>query len=368
MKTRYAKFAKTKHKGCVLMTQCNHTTNQRTFKHLSAIQRGKLFQMVQEKKYTQTQMAQMLGVNQSTISRELKRGRVQQRNTNLEYYTVYLPDYAQIRYQQNRQKCRIARGLEKYDPLFWKELTFELKKKPKERLYSVDTFIAYFKKKHPLRKVPCTKTVYRMIEQGWTEIKSIDLPMKVRLRPRKTERVKPYGRNKKIFGRSIDERPVEVLKRLEMGHWELDVVEGKKGKRKACLLTLLERSSRFLIVRKIANKDSQTVVKTLRPLIKKLREEKRIESITTDNGSEFALLPKLESYGIEVYYAHAYHSWEKGSNERHNRMLREIYPKGTDFNEVKESEIQRSVSVINQRPRQILDYSTPIEKYNMKGK
>ena len=61
------------------MTQCNHTTNQRTFKHLSAIQRGKLFQMVQEKKYTQTQMAQMLGVNQSTISRELKRGRVQQK-------------------------------------------------------------------------------------------------------------------------------------------------------------------------------------------------------------------------------------------------------------------------------------------------
>ena len=154
------------------MTQCNHTTNQRTFKHLSAIQRGKLFQMVQEKKYTQSQMAQMLGVNQSTISRELKRGRVQQRNTNWEYYTVYLPDYAQIRYQQNRQKCRIAPGLEKYDPLFWKELTFELKKKPKDRLYSVDTFIAFFKKKHPLRKVPCTKTVYRMIEQGWTEIKS----------------------------------------------------------------------------------------------------------------------------------------------------------------------------------------------------
>ena len=198
-----------------------------------------------------------------------------------------------------------------------------------------------------------------MIEQGWTEIKSIDLPMKVRLRPRKRAPVKPYGRNKKIFGRSIDERPEEVLKRLEMGHWELDIVEGKKGKKKACLLTFLERSSRFLIVRKIANKDSQTVVKTLRPLIKTLREEKKIESITTDNGSEFALLPKLESYGIHIYYAHAYHSWEKGSNERHNRMLREIYPKGTDFDEVKESDIQKSVSLINQRPRRILNYLSP---------
>lgn len=95
-----------------------------------------------------------------------------------------------------------------------------------------------------------------MIEQGLTEIESINLPMKVRLRPRKTESVKPYGRNKKIFERGIDERAEEVLKRQEMGHWELDVVEGKKGKKKACLLTLLERSGRFLIVRKIANKDS----------------------------------------------------------------------------------------------------------------
>ncbi len=73
--------------------------------------------------------------------------------------------------------------------------------------------------------------------------------------------MKPYGRNKKIFGRSIDERPVEVLKRLEMGHWELDIVEGKKGKKKACLLTFLERSSRFLIVRKIANKNHPNLKK-----------------------------------------------------------------------------------------------------------
>lgn len=128
------------------MTPCNHTTSQRTFKYLSAIQRGKLFQMVQEKKYTQTQMAQMLGVNQSTISRELKRGQVQQRNTSWEYHTVYLPDYAQIRCQQHRQKCRIAPDIEKYDSLFWKELTFELNKKAKDRWYSVDTFIAFFNK------------------------------------------------------------------------------------------------------------------------------------------------------------------------------------------------------------------------------
>lgn len=70
------------------MTQRNHITNQRTFKHLCTIQRGKLFQMVQEKKYTQTQMAAMLGVNQLTISRELKRGQVQQINTYLEYYSI----------------------------------------------------------------------------------------------------------------------------------------------------------------------------------------------------------------------------------------------------------------------------------------
>lgn len=336
----------------------NSTTKKRSFKHLSAIQRGMLAQMIKEGSYTQIEMAKELGVSQSTISREIKRGTVEQLNTLLETYIIYAPDYAEIKYQQNRERCRISPGIEKYDLEFWKEITKEIKKDPKKRIHSIDTFVKKYKEEHPEKKIPCTKTVYNLIDKNLTEIKNIDLPMKVRMRKRNPS--KPKGYNKKVLGRSISERPESVLNRQEFGHYELDLVESIKRDSTA-IMTLVERKTRHIIALKIENKEANTINKALKPIIQKLIKDKKIISITTDKGSEFSRLSELEKEGIDIYFTHAYSAWEKGTNERANRMIREAYPKGTVFKNIKDSEIQEIVDNINKKPRRILHYKSSQE-------
>lgn len=182
--------------------------------------------------------------------------------------------------------------------------------------------------------------------------------MKVRMRKRNPS--KPKGYNKRILGRSIQERPKKVLNRQEFGHYELDIVESVKRDSTA-IMTLVERKSRKLIARKIDNKKSDTINKTLKPIIQQLIEDEKIISITTDNGLEFSKLSELEEEGINIYFTHAYSAWEKGTNERINRMIREIYPKGTTLKDIDNLEIQRVVENINNKPRKILNYQSSQE-------
>ena len=122
------------------MASIHSTTKERNFHHLSPIQRGQIYQLCKEKRLTQAQIAKEAGVHQSTISRELRRGEVQQMNTDRVYFTTYAPDFSALQYKKNRKKCRISPGIAKYDLEFFKELSYEIKKKPKERIYSIAPF------------------------------------------------------------------------------------------------------------------------------------------------------------------------------------------------------------------------------------
>lgn len=343
------------------MTKDNFTTKKREYKHLSDVQRGKLEEMARLGTYTQKEMGLRLGVNQSTISRELRRGRTRQMDYKHQYYDCYTGDSGARVYKENRLHSK-SKGIEKYSARFFDELVAALKVKKIERIFSVDTFVHFYKKNHPAERVPCTRTVYKIIDSGDLTLRNIDLPMKTRMRPRKLTPSKPKGKNTKNLGRSIEQRPEEVLTRESFGHWELDLVIGKKTKGEPVIITMVERKTRTLLTKKVWSKSAEAIQKHVLQMIQK-QGTSQFESITTDNGPEFSSLSLLESTleAIQIFFAHAYASWEKGSNERHNRILREFLPKGHSFRNLTYNQLSKITNAINLRPRKILNYDSPTE-------
>lgn len=170
-------------------------------------------------------------------------------------------------------------------------------------------------------------------------------------------------------GESIEQRPEEIDEREEFGHWEGDTVYSGKGKRKTtrALLTLTERKTRKEIIIAIPNRKAETVVKALDALERKLgarRFRAIFKSITFDNGTEFAA-EELERSCVnkrlprtKVYFCHPYSSWERGTNENTNGMIRRRFPKGTNFAAVTNAQIAQAENWINNYPRKILGYKS----------
>ena len=171
-------------------------------------------------------------------------------------------------------------------------------------------------------------------------------------------------------GESIEQRPEEIDEREEFGHWEGDTVYSGKGKRKTtrALLTLTERKTRKEIIIAIPNRKAETVVKALDALERKLgarRFRAIFKSTTFDNGTEFAAAEELERSCVnkrlprtKVYFCHPYSSWERGTNENTNGMIRRRFPKGTNFAAVTNAQIAQAENWINNYPRKILGYKS----------
>lgn len=198
--------------------------------------------------------------------------------------------------------------------------------------------------------------------------------------PRTTDQLKKKHKYKKVkknksasrapAGESIEQRPEEIDEREEFGHWEGDTVYSGKGKRKTtrALLTLTERKTRKEIIIAIPNRKAETVVKALDALERKLgarRFRAIFKSITFDNGTEFAAAEELERSCVnkrlprtKVYFCHPYSSWERGTNENTNGMIRRRFPKGTNFAAVTNAQIAQAENWINNYPRKILGYKS----------
>jgi len=179
---------------------------------------------------------------------------------------------------------------------------------------------------------------------------------KTRRRPSKKRR----GTGSKIINQvSIDNRPKHIDLRNEIGHWEGDLIIGKNHK--SAIGTIVERKSRYTIIIKLKSKKSDEVAKMfskklnqLNPLFKK--------TMTYDNGIEMAKHEKItQKTGIKIYFAHPYSSWERGTNENTNGLIRRYFPKGTDFNKIDEKKLMKIQEKLNNRPRKIIGYKTPKE-------
>ena len=198
-----------------------------------------------------------------------------------------------------------------------------------------------------------TSTIYYWINKGFFGLKRSVLNYARKRKKKEKEEVKRV----RILGKTIEERLKEINNREEVGHYEIDTVILRKEKGQ-CLLTLTDRKSRYEIIRLIKDKTVKSVNKALKEVLK----EYEIKSITENNGLEFARLYEVFDYE-NIYYAHPYSSYERGSNENHNRLIRRFLPKGT-----KNTTQQRVAFIedwINNYPKKLFNYKTPFEVFSI---
>jgi IS30 family transposase len=207
-----------------------------------------------------------------------------------------------------------------------------------------------------------TSTIYRWIRRDKARGAGLwQCTRRLSRRYRKGYRV--VDRRGRLMGkRSIDERPLRVQRRLEFGHWEGDTVMGRDGRH--CILTLVERKTLKVRIRKLPARQAVEVNKVLHQELG-LKGDLVIKSLTLDNGTEFHGYAQLEQkHDTKFYFARPYHSWERGTNENTNGLIRQYLPKGTCFKDLTQRQCDKIEEALNNRPRRKLGFATPDEAYD----
>jgi len=339
-------------RGSFIMAHPQNTIQNRKFKHLSAFERGEIAALHREG-LSNRAIGRRLGRAHQTISNELERGTTNQLKTGRKSYSAYFPETGQAVYEQNRKNCGAKSKL--LVAIEFIDLACEM---ILDKGWSPDAVVGFSKQQAYWKDKPMvsTKTLYNYIDQSKLSVRNIDLPMKTKLNT-KTKRVRKHRR---VLGKSIAERPLEIEDREEFGHWEIDTVEGKKSDDNA-LLTLVERKTRNYFAIKIDDQDHDSVDYAIKKLQYSFGElfPQVFKTITSDNGSEFSNLSTSLEGITDVYFARPYASYERGSNERHNGLLRRYLPKGKAISDFSRCAIKRMYQILNNLPRKILNYQQP---------
>lgn len=306
---------------------------------------------------TLVQISDLLGIKYNTLYKEVKKGTVKQLDSLLREHYVYKADYAQLIY--DRSTANRGRNLKIGSDY---ELVAYIEDMVKNKHYSPEGLLLYARNNGIRFKTSiCPKTIYNYFDMKlFLNAEVADLPVKKKASEHKKRKSTVALNNRK--GTSIEKRPAEIRERKIYGHWEMDTVVGGQGIGKACLLVLSERMTREEIIIKIKNKKTSSVVHALNMLERKLGSRKfreKFKTITCDNGCEF-----MDAKGIEksrytkgnrttLYYCHPYSSYERGTNENINRMIRRFFPKGINFDTVTQKEVTMVQDWINNYPRKI---------------
>lgn len=330
------------------MAHNQYTTNRRKFKHLTIENRAQI-EILLLQGLPKQHIAKAVGISRSTLYNELKRGTVQQVDTNLRTYSRYFAHTGQHVYQARRIHSRPPLKLGNAHAF----LSFAERKIRKEG-WAPDAVCGWARKYGHFDEMVCTKTLYNYIDQCLLKIRNIDLPLRVK---RQTKRQR-NRKNRRLLGLSIEQRPEKIETREEFGHWEMDTIVGTRNSC-AVLLSLDERQTRKRHIIKIASRTADAVGEGIRRLKETYGEQFSVvfRSVTCDNGSEFASLPQ-QLPDIPVYYAHPYSAYERGTNEKQNSLVRRFFPKGKSFDGVSEEAIQRVEEWINHLPRKLFHYAS----------
>src|SRR5690625_857734 len=340
-------------RGSFIMAHTENTIQNRKNKHLSPCERGEIAALHKEG-HSNREIARRLDRAHQTIANELKRGTTTQLKTGRKPYTAYFPETGQAVYEQNRKNCGAKSKL-----LVAMEFIDYACAKILDQDWSPDAVVGFARRQTSWKDKPIvsTKTLYNYIDQSKLSVRNIDLPMKTKLST-KTKRIRKHRR---VLGKSIAERPAEVEDRVEFGHWEIDTVEGQKSDDNA-LLTIIERKSRFYYAVKIDDQDHDSVDYAINKLQHSFGDlfPQVFKTITSDNGSEFSNLSSCLESITDVYFARPYASYERGSNEKHNGLLRRYIPKGKAISDYSRHAIKRIYQTLNNLPRKILNYQQPV--------
>lgn len=344
------------------MSQYNNTLELRKYKHLSERERYKIEILLKER-LKPIEIAQRMGKGIRTIEREIARGKIRLLNYDLTYREEYCADAGQRIYEENARNKGPGLKIGKDH-----KLVKYIENKIIKEKYSPDAVIGKIKESGlEFETEICTKTLYNYIDRGdvFLNLTNKDLPVKREGKKRDYKKIKIPHKNLK--GTSIEERPAEVESRKEYGHWEMDCVVGKREGSGAVLLVLSERSRREEIIIKMPGKTQESVVASLDRLERKYGKEfkEKFKTITVDNGSEFLDYKGIEQSikdkdkkRVNLYYAHPYSSWERGTNENINKLIRRFIPKGTDISKISKARIKYIENWINNYPRRVFGYKS----------
>lgn len=206
----------------------------------------------------------------------------------------------------------------------------------------------------------CATTIYGYIQQDKAAGGTLHQHLRHR-KPYKKRTRSPDARGQIIGRISIDDRPAIVDKKERLGDWEADTVIGKGHK--GVLVTLADRVSKKTLIAAVPSKHAEVVTAAIIRLL--LPEKAHLETITFDNGKEFAYHAQIEeALKVDNYFAHPYHSWERGLNENHNGLIRQYLPKGMALDQVTDEDIELIQNKLNNRPMKLLGYKTPNEVYD----
>jgi len=321
------------------------------YKHLSIEEREFIQRSLWEKRSIRS-IANNLERSASSISREVHK------NLPPKHF-LYTPRVAHERAQKKRKsRGRIERL--KNDTVR-EYVVFHLKKR-----WSPEQIAG--KIEQDLHEVISYEAIYQYIyaqihRHGYGYLKPGKEDLRPYLRRKKKRRTKKGSRRcQRIFkprGTSIEERPPIVATRSRIGDWEGDTVESRDHK--PGINTLVERKTGLLLMSKLAARTSQATTNVVMSRFNKLPKKAK-QTLTLDNGSENQGYKTIEkNTGMKCYYANPYHSWERGTNENTNGLIRDYFPKKTDFTTIPDEEIGFVEHELNTRPRKRLNYLTPLE-------
>jgi len=284
--------------------------------------------------------------DKSTIARELKR------NSSPEYH-CYLAHRASQR--ANERKHRAVHRERLRDPLVRAYVLAKLKED-----WSPEQIAGRIRTDHPGLKVSHEAIYQYIYAKDTVDRKGLIASLKRSHRKRRHKGLYRHQKKTKIPNRvSIDQRPAQVQARRQFGHWETDSLISRKSK--AALNSLTERKSRLLRLTGLRQKSARHTARAVIRHLKDLPPAAR-RTLTLDNGTENTghELITLET-DIQCYFAHPYHSWERGTNENTNGLIRYYLPKGTDFSTISKQQLQFIENRLNNRPRKCLGFKTPNE-------
>jgi len=310
----------------------------KTYKQLTCEQRYAIRILI-KKNYLQKDIATAVGVNKSTISRELKR------NSGKRGYRPKQAQQKAVERRQDKSPPRIAEAT-------WNKVRLYLKDD-----WSPEQISGTMKLKERI------SISHEWIYQFIIKDKQTGGNLYTHLRC-KSKRRKRYGSHERRGilknRRSIEERPAIVETKERIGDWEADTIIGKAHK--GAIVSLTERKTKICLIYKVERKTADLVSKAMSKLLLPLKDI--VYTITSDNGKEFALHEETaETLETDFYFAHPYASYERGLNENTNSLIRQYFPKDRDFRTITDEELIMATKKLNNRPRKTLGYLTPNEVF-----
>jgi IS30 family transposase len=309
----------------------------RTYKQLTQEQRYQIYAL-KKMGHNQIEIANVISMHKSTISRELQRNRGRR---------GYRPKQAHQLALNRRNKAK-----ERIQPESWELIEAKLRLDWSPEQIS-GWLIRY--------KGVCIS--HEWIYQYILADKQAggDLYRHLRCQKKRRKRYGGYDRRGQLPNRrSIEERPKIVDQRQRLGDWEVDTIIGK-GHRQA-IVTLTERKTRLALIHKVERRTAQAVQEAITNLLKPWKSH--VHTLTADNGKEFAGHQEIShALDADFFFAHPYAAWERGSNENMNGLLRQYFPKGREFGTISEEEIEAVMFILNHRPRKCLAFNSPFQEF-----